>query len=80
MTIYDFCRELYKNPQYIERRANIYHSKNNQHPIRHVVAHGALCVVFIRQNKMISACEQVYLGVCAPFFSVYRKYRVEKTE
>ena len=80
MTIYDFCLELYKNPRYVEKRANIYHAKNNQHAIRHVLAHGALSVVFIRQRKIIPACEQVYLATCAPFFSVYRKYRNQKTK
>ena len=79
MTIYRFCLELYKNPRYVEKRANIYHSKNNQHPVRHFVAHSALCLVFMRQRKVIPACEQVYLATCAPFFSVYRKYRTQKT-
>ena len=80
MMIYKFCKELYKNPRDVEKRAKIYHSKNNQHAIRHIIAHGALCIVFVRQKRIVPACEQVYLSMCAPFFSIYRKYRKQKTE
>jgi hypothetical protein len=73
--MYIFCKELYKNPGLAHHKAQIFHSKNNHKPMRHIISHGVLCAVYIRQNKMIPACEQVYLGICAPFASLYRKYR-----
>ena len=70
-----FVKELYKNPDNAEKKAQVYHGKNNDDPVLHLVAHGALCVVFLRKRQMFLACEQVYLGICAPFASVYRRYR-----
>jgi hypothetical protein len=67
-----FFRDLYKNPTVANEKAQMYHDKNNRDPILHFVSHGVLCVVYIRKKRIFSACEQVYLGICAPFASIYQ--------